>query len=52
MVWFMYMIVNTLHKDDKNVIIIIIIIIIPNHTPDIVIRDNEKGTCTLIHVAT
>ena len=35
-------------------IIIIIIIInktIPNNKPDIIIRDNEKGTCILIDVA-
>jgi len=39
-------------------IIIIIIIIkiqtdrtIPNNKPDIIIRDNEKGTCMLIDVA-
>ena len=36
-------------------IIIIIIIItdrtIPNNIPDIIIRDNEKGTCMLIDVA-
>ena len=31
--------------------IIIIIIIIPNNKPDIIIRDNEKGTCMLIDVA-
>jgi hypothetical protein len=31
--------------------IIIIIIIIPNNKPDIVIRDNEKGTCMVIDVA-
>jgi hypothetical protein len=24
---------------------------IPNNKPDIIIRDNEKGTCTLINVA-
>ena len=24
---------------------------IPNNKPDIIIRDNEKGTCMLIHVA-
>ena len=24
---------------------------IPNHKPDIIIRDNEKGTCMLIEVA-
>ena len=39
-----------------NTIIIIIIIIIinrtiPNNKPDIIIRDNEKGTCMLIDVA-
>jgi len=37
------------------IIIIIIIIItdrtIPNNKPDIIIRDNEKGTCMLIDVA-
>jgi hypothetical protein len=40
------------------IIIIIIIIIkvetdrtIPNNRPDIIIRDNEKGTCMLIGVA-
>jgi hypothetical protein len=25
--------------------------IIPNNKPDIIIRDNEKGTCMLINVA-
>ena len=39
-----------------TIIIIIIIIIItdrtiPNNKPDIIIRDNEKGTCTLTDVA-
>jgi len=38
-----------------HIIIIIIIIItdrtIPNNKPDIIIRDNEKGTCMLIDVA-
>jgi len=34
-----------------GVIIIIIIIIIIIHQPDIIIRDNEKGTCMLIDVA-
>ena len=29
----------------------IIIISIPNNKPDIIIRDNEKGTCMLIDVA-
>jgi hypothetical protein len=29
---------------------ITIIIIIPNNKPDIIIRDNEKGTCMLIDV--
>jgi len=33
------------------IIIIIIIITIPNNKPDIIIRDNEKGTCVLIDVA-
>jgi hypothetical protein len=28
-----------------------IIIIIPNNKPDIIIRDNEKGTCMLIDIA-
>ena len=32
------------------IIIIIIIITIPNNKPDIIIRDNEKGTCMLIDV--
>jgi len=32
-------------------IIIIIIITIPNNKSDIIIRDNEKGTCLLIDVA-
>jgi len=31
--------------------IIIIIIIITNNNPDIISRDNEKGTCMLIDVA-
>jgi len=41
-----------------RIIIIIVIIIInkmtelfPNNKPDIIIRDNEKGTCMLIDVA-
>jgi hypothetical protein len=33
------------------IIIIIIIITVPNNRPDIIIRDNEKGTCMLIDVA-
>ena len=41
--------------DHIDIIIIIIIIIIlttiPNNKPDIIIRDNEKGTCVLIDVA-
>jgi len=31
--------------------IIIIIIIITNNKSDVIIRDNEKGTCMLIDVA-
>jgi hypothetical protein len=31
---------------------IIIIITIPNNKPDIIVRDNEKGTCVLTEVAT
>ena len=30
---------------------IIIIITIPNNKPDIIVRDNEKGTCVLTEVA-
>jgi hypothetical protein len=40
-------------RRDTHIIIIIIIIIdrtIPNNTPDIIIRDNEKRTCILIDV--
>jgi hypothetical protein len=33
------------------IIIIIILRTIPNNKPDIVIRDNGKGTCMLIDVA-
>ena len=33
------------------IIIIIIIIIIEGDKPDIIIRDNEKGTCMLINIA-
>jgi hypothetical protein len=51
---------NNNNNNNNNIIIIIIIIInqqvqtdrtIPNNKPDIVTRDNEKGTCMLIDVA-
>jgi hypothetical protein len=44
---------KTLSDKDRCIIIIIIIIIItiPSNKPDIIIRDNEKGTCMLIDVA-
>jgi hypothetical protein len=42
-------------RDSIIIMITIIIIIknrtIPNNKPDIIIRDNEKGTCMLIDVA-
>jgi hypothetical protein len=38
------------HKIIIIMMMMMIIIIIPNNKPDIVIRDNEKGTCMLIDV--
>ena len=44
------------HEVKRQIIVIIIRIIItdistPNNKPDIIIRDNEKGTCMLIDIA-
>jgi len=53
--------IGGIRPSNVNIIIIIITILwnqqvqtdrtIPNNKPDIIIRDNEKGTCMLIDVA-